>query len=261
MFPVTATTRPQFDELLAPHRHALRGYVYRLVGHPHDAEDLIQDVTLKAFERIETLRAEAAFKGWLFSIATRTCIDHLRKQKTWRPLSQSYAEQECAEDASLRQEVVDTTRDPQFAFDVHEHISFCFTCVGRSLEPMQQAAIVLREVFGFSNQEAADILDVTEPVLRHHLSAGRKHMEEAFEGLCALVNKKGVCHQCSGFRQATAEPKRGPSLPVLQGSDPWAARLEAVRAKHFEGGVSEPLHTLLFNRIRRLESNAPPCAS
>ena len=52
----------------------------------------------------------------------------MRKQARWRPYSQSYVERECAEDATLRQEVVDTTHDPEFAFDVREHIAFCF-CV------------------------------------------------------------------------------------------------------------------------------------
>lgn len=86
-------------------------------------------------------------------------------------------------------------RDPGFAFDVREHIAFCFTCVGRSLPPEQQAAIVLREVFEYSNREAARIAGVTESVLRHHLSAGRKSMKETYDGLCALVGKQGMCRQ------------------------------------------------------------------
>ena len=166
-------SRSQFEVLLEPHREVLRGYVYRLVGHPADAEDLIQEITVKAFERLESLRSSGAFRSWLFRIATSTCLDHLRKQARWRPYSQSYAEQECAESPELRAEVNATLTDPDFEYDAREHMAFCFTCVGRSLEPPQQAAIVLREILGFSNQEAADTLGVSESVLRHHLSAGR----------------------------------------------------------------------------------------
>lgn len=249
--------RPQFEALLEPHRDLLRGYVYRLVGHPADAEDLIQEITVKAFERLESLRSTGAFRSWLFRIATSTCLDHLRKQARWRPYSQSYAEHECAESPELRAEVNATLTDPDFEYDAREHMAFCFTCVGRSLEPPQQAAIVLREILGFSNQEAADTLGVSESVLRHHLSAGRRSMEETYEGLCALVNKRGICRQCAGFRNNTPGPRRGPQLPVLENAaSPWQARLDVVRGTHFADGVATSLHELIFERIRKLEGRS-----
>lgn len=247
----------RFDALLAPHRAKLGGYVHRLIGHPADAQDVMQDVLVKALQALHTLRAEVTFERWIYQLATRTCIDHLRKQKRWRPLSQHYAEAECAEDDDKRAEVVATTRDAEFEFDVREHMAFCFTCVGRSLPAEQQAAIVLREIVGLGNREAADTLGVTESVLRHHLSAGRRSMEDTYDGLCSLVGKQGICHQCSGFRAATAPARRGPSLPVLDGPDPWAARTAAARSRHFLDGQSVTLHDLLFDRIRRLEEAAP----
>jgi hypothetical protein len=60
----------------------------------------------------------------------------------------------------------ETLSAPAFTFDVGEHIAFCFTCVARSLSPEQEAAIILREVFEFSNLEAATMVGVSEPVLR-----------------------------------------------------------------------------------------------
>ena len=251
---VTAISPDEFESLFAPHRDAVRAYVHRMIGHPGEAEDLIQDVSLKAFEKRGSLRSTASFRSWLFRIAATTCLDFLRKQARWRPFSQSHVEHECAQSEVLRQEVVDTTRDPEFAFDVYEHMAFCFTCVGRSLPPEQQAAIILREVVGFNNREAAQILGLSEPQLRHRLASGRQAMQDTYEGLCALVGKQGICHQCAGFRNATARARRGPSLPVLQDApDPWAERIRAVRHKEFVGGVSQSLHDLIFERIRRLE--------
>lgn len=251
------TSEKRFELLLVPHHDLLRGYVHRLIGHPSDAEDVIQDVLIKALEKLPTLRSDSAFRGWIMKIATSTSLDHLRQTTRWRPLSQSYVEQECAESDELRAEIVATTKDPEFEFDVREHISFCFTCVARSLNPEEEAAIVLREILQFSNREAADALGLTESALRHKLSDGRRSMEKTFDGLCSLVNKKGMCRQCSGFRKATAPGRRGPSLPVLNNSENlWDTRLELVRERHFEDGASTSLHNLLFERIRRLE-----CAS
>jgi len=249
------TARTRFETLLAPHGELLRGYLHRLVGHRADAEDLLQETTLKAFERLPALRDDGAFRSWIFRIATSTALDHLRKQTRWRPYSQSLYEAECAHDDALRGEIVETTRDEEFAYDVREHIAFCFACVGRSLQPDVAAALTLREVMGLSNREAADALEVSESVLRHHLSAGRRNMEETFEGLCSLVNKQGICRQCSSFRKVTAEPRRGPALPVLQGrDDAWQARLAIVRQRPFVDGVARSLHELMFARLAQLEA-------
>ncbi len=245
----------KFETLLAPHQELLRGYVHRLVGHPGDAEDLVQDILVKALERLPSLRSDGAFRSWLMSIATSTSIDHLRKMKRWRPLSQTYVEQECAVNEELRNEVIATTNDPEFEYDVREHIAFCFTCVARSLKPEEETALVLKEILGLSNREGAAVQGVTESVFRHHLSAGRRSMEETYDGLCALVNKEGMCHQCAGFQGATASERRGPPLPVLNNRETsWNTRVEFARAKHFNGGVSETLHTLLFSRIKRIEN-------
>lgn len=261
-----------FEKLLTPHLSTVRAVVFRMIGHPDDAADLAQETQLRAFSRLDTFRGESSFGTWLVSIATHACLDHLRKETRWRPYSQKYAEQECHGTPELLQEVHDTVSDPAFAFDVHEHIAFCFTCVARSLPPEQEAAIILREICDYSNRDAAKILDITESVLRHHLAAGREAMKETYEGLCSLVNKQGVCYQCSGFRNITAEGRKGPEVqPFLpEGTaageqvdateSRFRLRLRVVREHEFAGGASERLHDLIFHRIRTLERQAASVA-
>ncbi len=253
-----AGDRQSFDRLVAPHLGTVRGLVHRMVGHPDDAADLVQESLLRAFTAIGQFREGARFSTWLCSIAANACIDHLRREKRWRPYSQSYAEQHCAGSPELRQEILNLLAAPGFNFEFHEHVSACFTCVARSLPPMQEAALVLREVFEYTNQEAADALGVTEPVLRNHLSAARASMTNTYEGLCALVNKQGICHQCAGFRNASGEGRKGPPVGPIgeEGDDPeqrFKVRLAIVKESPFEGGMSKKLHDLLFNRIRKQE--------
>lgn len=262
--------RDSFAQLIAPHLDTLRAVVHRMIGHPDDAADLIQEAQLKAFTKIDSFREESGFGTWLIAIATRGCLDHLRKEARWRPHAQVYAEQDCLASAELRQTVDDTVSHPEFTYDVREHIAFCFTCVARSIPPMQEAALILREVVRFSNREAAKILDITESVLRHHLADGRKAMKETYDGLCALVNKQGVCHQCSGLRNATPEAQRGPEVESFRPEDAELAegeqvtpdearfrvRLRVVREHSFTGGVSDSLHEFIFNRVRHLEQRA-----
>jgi RNA polymerase sigma-70 factor (ECF subfamily) len=158
----------------------------------------------------------------------------------------------------MRQEILNVLNDAELSFDVREHIAACFTCVARSLEPMEEAAIVLREIFEYTNEEAARALGITEPVLRNHLASARASMKKSYEGLCALVQKQGICHQCSGFRNTVPEPRKGPVVRPLGGEgddaeERFRVRLRIVREAPFENGKSKKLHDLLFDRIRRQE--------
>ena len=252
-----AGDRNAFEQLVKAHMPALASLTYRMVGNREDSEDLQQESILRAFTKLAGFRGNASFRTWLFAIATRACIDHLRKKQRWRWNAQVETEQICAGNASLREEVLATLRDPGFAFDVHEHIAFCFSCVARTLPPDQEAAVILREIFAFSNSEAAQILELTESVFRHRLSAGRKKMQEHFENLCALINKNGACYQCHRLREATPAERRGTEIPAIGHSDTSAGewyRTRVLLAKEadLEGGKSRSLHDLMFGRITRL---------
>src|SRR4029078_5669145 len=55
----------------------------------------------------------------------------------------------------------------------------------------------LKEVYEFKVAEITTILNTTEAMVKYYLHAGRSKMINIFEGRCALINKEGVCHQCS----------------------------------------------------------------
>src|SRR5271156_2202887 len=182
--------------LVEPWQQPLFRYIYRMVSLRQDAEDLLQDVLVRVLEGIRTYRGEARFKSWLFGIATHVCLDHLRAKKRWRVEAQLMGEQETDGDPAQFKGLLVFMRQPGFKYEIREHIAFCFSCLARTLPPEEQAALLLAEVIGFSGNECASILGVSEPVFRHRLAAGRAKMTGDYEGLCALINKSGICHQC-----------------------------------------------------------------
>lgn len=206
----------------------LRALASRLVGHPADAEDVVQEAMLRAARSVSEFRGDARLETWLFTITTRAALDHLRENKRFRTQVMIDA---CSERGA--EAVGGIFADASVAFDVHEHVAFCFGCVGRSLEPEVAAALVLREVFGLANDECARIAGTSEPVHRHRLREARASMEREFEGLCALVRKDGPCHQCSTLRSAAPPERRGPALPIFP--LPLDARIEMVRGARTEG--------------------------
>jgi RNA polymerase sigma-70 factor (ECF subfamily) len=217
-----------FEKALPAVLPRLRALAARLVGHPDETEDVLQDALVRATRAIGGFRGESSLETWLYSITARVALDHLGARRRFR----AQVMVDACNDAG-REQLLGIFEDPSVAFDVHEHISFCFGCVGRTLDPEENAAIVLREVLGLGNQECAQVLGVTESVFRHRLSAARERMEREYEGLCALVNKAGPCHQCRTLREVAPEGRQGPALPVFP--LPFAERLRLTLAAHTEG--------------------------
>jgi RNA polymerase sigma-70 factor (ECF subfamily) len=251
-----AGDRAAFDELVRPHVASLRGVIRRMVGHPEDTSDLVQDTLERALARLESFRGSAEFATWLHAIGIRLAIDHLRERRRWRWDAQEHVRHYLHETVERDHGVEAAFSTPGFVFDVREHVAFCFTCVARSLEPEEQAALVLRDVLGYSNQEAADMLGLSEPVLRHRLAAARGGMQQRFEGLCAIVNQRGVCYQCAGLRERNGN--RGPAVPDLGGQpsdDSYRARLRVVRDSNVDDGRSQVFHDLVWRALETLEAS------
>ncbi|HEV8486530.1 MAG TPA: RNA polymerase sigma factor [Blastocatellia bacterium] len=250
-----------FAELVEPFRKPLFSYIYRMVTNAHDAEDLMQDVLIRTLEGLRTYRGESRFKTWLFGIASHTCMDHLRNKRRWRVEAQLIGQQVTEADSEAIERVGATLSQPDFVFEIREHIAFCFSCVSRTLEPEEQAALMLREVLGFNNQEAAGMIGISEPVFRHRLSAARSKMRRSYEGLCQLINKTGACWQCRGLREFTPEANRGHDLvqiEVLPGAtvtsdNLFDARLKIVREAAFPESSTRPLHDSFFEGLNRRE--------
>lgn len=249
------------DELFASCRPALFGYIYRMVTHRQDAEDLFQEVQLRAIKDIRKFRGQSRFKTWLFGIATHVCLDMLRQRVRWRRDTQLDAELACRADWFRMAQVKTILAKPDVSFEIREHIAFCFSCVARSLEPESQAVLMLREVVGLTLQEAARILDLSEPRYRHKLAAARRHMQESFEGMCQLVSKTGACWQCRGLRELAPPSNQGEELVQIElgpgltmtADNLLDSRIDIARRADLEHGASAALHDDFFEVLNHIE--------
>ncbi len=234
--------KADFEAALPSLLPGLRSLARRMMGDRDDAEDVVQDALVRASSSLAHFREDASLKTWLFSITTRVAIDHLRGAKRWRTQVLIDA---CDERGA--RSVAAKYGDPAVSFDVEQHISFCFTCVGRSLEPLAHAALVLKEMFQLSLEEGAAALGVTEPVFRHALAQARTAMTQEFEGLCALVNKEGPCYQCKALRELAPPAQQGRPLPPEPLS--FEDRLAHARRASAEGRLSD----YFFSETKRLQ--------
>ncbi|MEY4744173.1 MAG: hypothetical protein RL272_118, partial [Candidatus Parcubacteria bacterium] len=65
--------------LFERHMRQIHGFLARFTGSAHDADDLVQETLVKAWRHLKSVDPKRSFRTWLFSIARRTAIDHLRK--------------------------------------------------------------------------------------------------------------------------------------------------------------------------------------
>ena len=70
-----------FNELVLKHRQAVYLTAVGMLGSADDADDITQEVFIKAFKSIETVRGESAFYTWLYRIAVNLCLNQIRRRK------------------------------------------------------------------------------------------------------------------------------------------------------------------------------------
>ena len=163
-----------------------------------DAEDIVQETYIKAHAKIDTFRGEASLKTWVFAIASNLARDLLRAKRRWPENVTDICRDAAMSNVQFFEEAMTIKEtSPQGKFEIKEHIAFCFTCVSKSLPLEQQLALLLKEVYGFKVKEIAQIMNQSEAMIKYYLHVGRSKMIQVFDHRCALINKQGVCHQCT----------------------------------------------------------------
>jgi len=191
-------SKRQFEEEFLSFRPQLASYLLRLSGNRDDAEDLVQNAYLKAIKHLDNFLGKSSIKTWVFTIATNLARDHHRARKRWSVNCQDNARY----DAYAHPERIDhmkkvSANSVAGAYELKEHIDFCFTCMAKTLSIEQQVVVILKDVYYFKMREIVEITQLSEGKVKHALADGRRTLMRIFERKCALVSKKGACHQCS----------------------------------------------------------------
>ena len=182
-------------EQFRPH---LKSFILRMTASVEDTEDLLQDTFIKAHKNIDTFKNQSSIKTWVFAIATNLTKNFLRSKKLWTDNVTDLGKEAAMSSPDFMEKITEVRQSsPHTAFEFTEHINFCFTCLGKTLPIEQQVALLLKEVYEFKVAEIAEILEVTEGVMKHLLFNGRQTMIKIFDKRCALINKEGICNQCT----------------------------------------------------------------
>jgi RNA polymerase sigma-70 factor (ECF subfamily) len=178
-----------FSALVEPHRKPLLLHCYRLSGSLDDAEDLVQEAFLRAWEKIKTYKGQGSFRNWLYVIATRLWLDEFRKRKkrVLLPLDGDPANPDAPPfppasptswlDPLPDSWLSDATSSPEFSYERFETISLAFMIALQKLNARQRVVLILREVFNWSAAEVAIALDLTVDSINNLLYRARKNLQ------------------------------------------------------------------------------------
>jgi RNA polymerase sigma-70 factor, ECF subfamily len=181
-----------FRALVGPHLKGLHAHCYRMLGSVQDADDAVQDALLRAWRGLRNSQRPSSLRSWLYRITTNACLDVISR----RPQRVLPIEREPAADpnddlgdaldepvwvepyADEQHGLEEGLAAPEARYGQRESIELAFIVALQHLPGTQRAALILRDVLGFSSSEAAEALDTTVPSVNGALRRARRAVEE-----------------------------------------------------------------------------------
>jgi RNA polymerase sigma-70 factor (TIGR02960 family) len=178
----TAGDEPAFAELTERHRRELHVHCYRMLASFDEAEDAVQETLLRAWRSRTGFRFQGSslFRAWLYRIATNVCLDMLRRSSRRLTTMDSVADVPWLQPYpdQLLDEVAPSDDQPDVVVVERETIELAFLAAMQVLPPRQRAALIIRDVLGWSANEAARLLETSVAAANSALQRARATMHE-----------------------------------------------------------------------------------
>lgn len=155
----------EFAEIAEKHSGFVYNVAYRMMGNTHDAEEVAQDAFVSAFKARERFRGDALPTTWLYRITVNAALMRIRKDKRGREMTVPEDSRPDIASSNWAESPVAATMNSELGSRIDDAI--------RKLPEDLRVAVILRDVQGLSNQEAAETLDVSVSALKARLHRGR----------------------------------------------------------------------------------------
>ena len=171
-----------FEKLVYAYGHGVLRLALRITGSQVDAQDIYQETFLKAFKKIAGFRYECAFSTWIYRIATKVCLDHLRKKRTRKETCATELNADC-EKCDLLNQVSDdrTPSNPEqqvLGRELGAHISRALT----RLTPRERFIFELKHYQGLTLRTLSGNLNCSEATIKTTLFRATRKLRLALAG-------------------------------------------------------------------------------
>ncbi len=172
-----------FGLLVARYQERLFPTIARLIGSVDDAEDVLQDTFVRAFEKLGQFHGESSFYTWIYRIAVNLALSGYRRRRV-RTLVRPNWNRRSVEG---RGEVPDQSpeADPSYSLERSERERLVEAALNQ-LNPEHRAVVVLKDFDGHRYEEISTILDVPIGTVRSRLHRARSELRDRLKGLVDL---------------------------------------------------------------------------
>ena len=181
-----------YGRLFEPYRGELHAHCYRMLGSVHDAEDALQEASLRAWRGLARFEGRSSLRSWLYTIATNTSLTQIERrpkrilpidygpatdphQGPGEPLIESMFVEPYPDE---RLGLEDGFAGPDARYEMREAVELAFIVALQHLPATQRAVLILREVLGFSAKEVAATLDTTVASVNSALQRARASLDD-----------------------------------------------------------------------------------
>ncbi len=254
-----------FEALVRPYQNDLLIHCYRMLGSLSDAEDLVQEALLRAWEKRETLSSPASYRSWLYRIATNLCLNALRSIPRRSLPHDTHPPSDPHSPLLPRlQEPVwlepfpdmlfaDQGSDPEDRAIQSERLSLAFLVALQHLTPMQRAILLLREVLEWPAVEVAEWLNLSVPAVNSALQRARRTLHELHkEDEASLAKPRFQLQDLQNRYIALWEQADIPGLVALLREDAWFTMPPIPTWFQGRAAIATVLSTRIFTPGRQL---------
>ncbi|MBL8174146.1 MAG: RNA polymerase sigma factor [Bryobacterales bacterium] len=176
---------PAFSQLVTRYDRKIYRLARHITNSDEDAEDVLQETFLKAFEHLDGFQGNSKFYTWLVRIAVNESLMKLRKRKSGRTVSLD----EPAEngDEPIVREIAVWDGSPEQQYSSEELRSILDKAIA-NLKPAFRTVFLLRDVEELSTEETAAALEISVPAVKSRLLRARLELRER---LTRIFKKKG----------------------------------------------------------------------
>ncbi|MEU5261556.1 sigma-70 family RNA polymerase sigma factor [Amycolatopsis sp. NPDC021455] len=175
-----------FSRLMAPLRRELHAHCYRMLGSVHDADDAVQEALLRAWRGLARFQGRSSLRTWLYTVATRTCLDLLdARGKRALPMDLGPAAERAVLEQLPRTDVAwlgpypdaglpDDPAGPEARYAQREAVELAFVAACQHLPGNQRAVLLLFDVLGFPAADIATMMDTSTTSVNSALARARR---------------------------------------------------------------------------------------
>ena len=153
-----------FRQLVERSNRTVYRLAYDLTGNRHDAEDLSQEVFVRAYRALPGFRREAKWSTWIYRITVNICLDHREARSGKRVEYREDIDDELPLDAGRSAAAIMPDTETEAGM-IHEHIE---RALGR-LSPKERSVFVLRHYHDLPLREIAETMQIAEGTVKSHL--------------------------------------------------------------------------------------------